>query len=773
MSQVDRSEGLVGNTAIKAACRAVSTSNLTLSGEQTIDGVACVTGDRVLLTGQTSAIENGIWVVDTGTWDRGQDWDGTYDIAKGTLIQVTDGTSFANTLWKVATTSPSIGSVVTISQFTGLAVDSSMMSFLQSGTGAVSQSVQQKERHIVNLMDFLSNAKRTTVIAGTMTDVTTELQAAIDAVCPTYATNAMAGIVYLPYGAKLETTTRINATNSRANGTLCRDHLRLAGQGVMIIGSSGSGDSVIETTGSQWFTIDRGITIDTTLSGNPSTIGVLQAVTSVNGNTQTQNQQICCRITMHSAPAANAGIGTVGIWNFGSEETTYGELYTQADCGHILTAHNDGSLPATNVTTGAFAIGTQYQITNVGDTDFTLIGAASNTVGVIFTATGAGGGTTGTANSFLFKTYQSPLLTTHTCGVNHFRGECALINVSKTSPALVIQNIASLTADNLFLSKNAGAAGACIYGMQFTGNISASTLNVHIEGFASVLCVGSIITSTIRLVVGAVDAGLEGYPAITMKRDVVGGIIDSVIVVDRQSLNGIATPGAHILGTVDTGGSFAEDVATHPSSYYISYSSITARALGAPNLYIPPNVAANVSTRNVGVYGANTTPSSPTFAVGLLGDTALNKTGGGNTYTLNNEQWLVEVNRGEAFLPLTSTGSGGTFNAPLNADYHFSAKVALVNLTTAHNAIKLAIVTTTSTSPYEMAHVNPNGALIGLGSTSQEYDVQGQVIVPMVAAGTANLTVMVNGGTTTIGILRGTSAVDYRTRWQGTAIKTI
>lgn len=48
-------------------------------------------------------------------------------------------------------------------------------------------------------------------------------------------------------------------------------------------------------------------------------------------------------------------------------------------------------------TAGAFAIGTQYGIQTVGTTDFTLIGAASNAVGVVFTATGAGSGT-GTAS---------------------------------------------------------------------------------------------------------------------------------------------------------------------------------------------------------------------------------------------------------------------------------------------------------------------------------------------------------------------------------------
>ena len=48
-------------------------------------------------------------------------------------------------------------------------------------------------------------------------------------------------------------------------------------------------------------------------------------------------------------------------------------------------------------TAGDFVIGSSYNIVTVGDTDFTLIGAATNTVGLTFTATGVGVGT-GTAS---------------------------------------------------------------------------------------------------------------------------------------------------------------------------------------------------------------------------------------------------------------------------------------------------------------------------------------------------------------------------------------
>lgn len=56
---------------------------------------------------------------------------------------------------------------------------------------------------------------------------------------------------------------------------------------------------------------------------------------------------------------------------------------------------NLGDVPS--VTAGSFVVGDSYEITSIGTTDFTNIGASANTVGVIFTATGVGTGT-GTAS---------------------------------------------------------------------------------------------------------------------------------------------------------------------------------------------------------------------------------------------------------------------------------------------------------------------------------------------------------------------------------------
>ena len=51
------------------------------------------------------------------------------------------------------------------------------------------------------------------------------------------------------------------------------------------------------------------------------------------------------------------------------------------------------TLIGADINAGSFVASKEYTIKTVGNTDFTAIGAASNTVGVVFTATGAGSGT--------------------------------------------------------------------------------------------------------------------------------------------------------------------------------------------------------------------------------------------------------------------------------------------------------------------------------------------------------------------------------------------
>jgi hypothetical protein len=103
--QTDRLDGLSSSTAIKGPCKAATTANITLSGEQTIDGVSIVDGDRVLVKNQTTAADNGIYVASTGVWNRAKDFSSNRDVKQGTAVLVTGG-STNGPLWWVTTADP-------------------------------------------------------------------------------------------------------------------------------------------------------------------------------------------------------------------------------------------------------------------------------------------------------------------------------------------------------------------------------------------------------------------------------------------------------------------------------------------------------------------------------------------------------------------------------------------------------------------------------------------------------------------------------------------
>ncbi|WP_287118104.1 hypothetical protein [Mesorhizobium sp.] len=88
---IDLADGLSSATAVKGPCKVATTANITLSGAQTIDGVAVVADDRVLVKNQTTASQNGIYVADTGPWRRAKDFAGNRDVRKGTRVWVTQG----------------------------------------------------------------------------------------------------------------------------------------------------------------------------------------------------------------------------------------------------------------------------------------------------------------------------------------------------------------------------------------------------------------------------------------------------------------------------------------------------------------------------------------------------------------------------------------------------------------------------------------------------------------------------------------------------------
>jgi hypothetical protein len=120
-------QGAVAGFSPKGDCRLLSNSNLvgtynngtagvgatftlTATGVLTIDNVAVALNDRILLKGQTSSAQNGMYLCTTAgatgvaaVLTRATDYDSSAEILTGTYTNITDGDTYAGTFWYMST----------------------------------------------------------------------------------------------------------------------------------------------------------------------------------------------------------------------------------------------------------------------------------------------------------------------------------------------------------------------------------------------------------------------------------------------------------------------------------------------------------------------------------------------------------------------------------------------------------------------------------------------------------------------------------------------
>lgn len=125
---VTNTANIVTNTAAiaadqwKAACRVASLANLTLSAAQTIDGVSIIAGDRVLVAGQTTGADNGIYVCASGAWARATDADVSAEVVTGMTVRANEGTANSGAYLLATTGAITLGSTSLSFQKTGATV---------------------------------------------------------------------------------------------------------------------------------------------------------------------------------------------------------------------------------------------------------------------------------------------------------------------------------------------------------------------------------------------------------------------------------------------------------------------------------------------------------------------------------------------------------------------------------------------------------------------------------------------------------------------------
>ena len=118
-------DSIASSLSVKPSVIALASTNQALTGLPTVDSVTLTSGQRILLVGQTTGTQNGLWAVASGAWSRPVDF-ATGSSAAGTFTFVEEGTVNGSSGW-VCASAP--GSDV---------VDTNSLSFTQfSGAGEI------------------------------------------------------------------------------------------------------------------------------------------------------------------------------------------------------------------------------------------------------------------------------------------------------------------------------------------------------------------------------------------------------------------------------------------------------------------------------------------------------------------------------------------------------------------------------------------------------------------------------------------------------------
>ena len=173
---------------------------------------------------------------------------------------------------------------------------------------------------------------------------------------------------------------------------------------------------------------------DTLLGALGKAQGQIDARSALTGNEIVTNVQ-----SVNGLKVSSGVIDTVGY-------LTLSQPYTIQALGTTSNAQWNTIAGTTNVTAGSFVPGRTYVIVSPGTTDFTLIGAANNTIGTSFIATGVGSGS-GTA----LQTYL--VGSTFTCAnIGTALGNGTAFRVTNTTAQLVTSGAFIVTATYIIQS---------------------------------------------------------------------------------------------------------------------------------------------------------------------------------------------------------------------------------------------------------------------------------------------------------------------------------
>jgi hypothetical protein len=239
-------DGVAQGLDIKASCRAATTANVTLSGTQTIDGVVLIAGDRVLVKNQSSAAENGIYVVAASTWSRAADAN-TWDELVGAFTFIEDGTTNDNTGW-VCAVAPggTLGvTAVTFEQFSGAGQVIAGTGMTKTGN-TLNVNTASSSRIVVGADEI--DLATTGVSAGTFRSVTVDQWGRVTAgTNPTTLAGYGITDAYTTTATDTLLAGKLSLTGGTMSGALAMGTNRITGMGDPVNAQDGATKNYIDT----------------------------------------------------------------------------------------------------------------------------------------------------------------------------------------------------------------------------------------------------------------------------------------------------------------------------------------------------------------------------------------------------------------------------------------------------------------------------------------------------------------------------------------------
>lgn len=447
----------------KQAVRVVQTTNVTLAGgaPSSVDSVNLVTNDRVLVTGQNTASQNGLYLVQTvgagsnGTWIRTSDANATGEIEAGMIVMVTEGNNYADTQWLLTTNNP-------------ITIGTTNLSFVINSTSVVGGANTEIQY----------NSGGTLAGSANLTWDNTKV-AVVGAIT---ATGNISGNYFIGNGSLLTGITGGGGGSSISNGT----------SNVVVVSSGGNvtvgvgGTNNVAVFGST----------QTTLAGNLLTGGLVSATGNVTGGNF---------ITSGIANAASFTGATVSVsGNISAANVDAGGLVSVVGnviAGNVSTA---GVITATGNVTGSYFIGNGSQLTGIS-ADSTQILSGTSNVKIVSSGGNATVNIGGSSNIAVFSTSGLDITGRITATGNVDAGNlrtAGLVSATGTITGANITGSNFITAGLITATGNVDAGNLRTAGLiSATGNITGG----NVLGGANVNA--TTHTGTTVSVTGNVDAG--------------------------------------------------------------------------------------------------------------------------------------------------------------------------------------------------------------------------------------------------------------------------